>query len=53
MLGFSRQALYAWQRQPVRNGAAANLALDLLGLPAIRGSEHNSAQDLDVAPSAR
>ncbi len=38
---------YADSQQPVRNGAVANLALDLLGLGAVRGSEHDRAQDLD------
>ena len=34
--------------QPVRNAAVANLALDLLGLPPVPGSEVDPAQDLDV-----
>lgn len=42
-----RRTSYSGSRQPVRNGAVANLALDLLGLAAVRGSEHDRAQDLD------
>ena len=38
---------YGDARQPVRNGMVANLALDLLGLNAVPGSEHDRAQDLD------
>ncbi len=39
---------YSDRRQPVRNGDLANLATDLLGLPAVGGSEHDAGQDLDV-----
>ena len=37
---------YDASRPPVRNGMVANLALDLLGLPAIDDSEFDSAMDL-------
>jgi predicted AlkP superfamily pyrophosphatase or phosphodiesterase len=43
-----RRTRYSDQRQPVRNGDVADLALDLLGLPPVEGSEHDAAQDLDV-----
>ena len=39
---------YSAARQPVRNGDLANLATDLLGLPAVRGSELDADHDLDV-----
>ena len=42
-----RRTSYSDSRQPVRNGAVANLALDLLTLPAVENSEHDRAQDLD------
>lgn len=42
-----RRTRYSDAQQPVRNGMVANLALDLLGLPAVKGSEHNRAKDLD------
>jgi hypothetical protein len=35
-------------RQPVRNADVANLATDLLDLPAVPGSRHNSRHDLHV-----
>jgi predicted AlkP superfamily pyrophosphatase or phosphodiesterase len=42
-----RRTSYSDPRQPVRNGDVANLALDLLGLNAVKGSEHDKAQNLD------
>jgi arylsulfatase A-like enzyme len=40
---------YAAARQPIRNGALGNLALDLLGLGPIPGSEFDLAQDIRVS----
>jgi membrane-anchored protein YejM (alkaline phosphatase superfamily) len=43
----SRRPTYSG-RQPVRNGAVANLATDLLGLPAVPGSLFNTRHNLTV-----
>lgn len=42
----TRRTGYRATRQPVRNGVVANLALDLLDLPAVEGSEFDAAMDL-------
>lgn len=42
------QPSYAATRQPVRNGDVGNLALDLLGLPALTGSQLDADQRLTV-----
>jgi arylsulfatase A-like enzyme len=39
---------YAAARQPIRNGDVGNLVLDVLGFPALNGSELDAAQDLEV-----
>lgn len=49
----ARQPSYAARRQPVRNAVVANLAADLLGLPALANSELNARQNLDVRRPAR
>jgi len=45
----TRRTVYGMARPPVRNAMVANLALDLLGLPAVEGSEFDLTQDLLLA----
>ena len=42
---------YDATRQPIRNGAVANLVTDVLGLPAVPASQVDALQDLDVFPA--
>ena len=42
----TRRTKYGMRRPPVRNGMIANLALDLLDLPAVEGSEFDVQMDL-------
>jgi predicted AlkP superfamily pyrophosphatase or phosphodiesterase len=42
----TRRTTYGMRRPPVRNGMIANLALDLLDLPAVDGSEFDTEMDL-------
>ncbi len=42
------QPAYGTATPPIRNGDAANLVTDLLGLPSVGGSALNTAQDLDL-----
>lgn len=42
----TRRTTYGMRRPPVRNGMIANLALDLLDLPAVEGSEFDVDLDL-------
>lgn len=49
----TRRTIYGMARPPVRNGMVANLALDLLGLPAVEDSEFDVAQDLSLSEPAQ
>lgn len=42
----TKRTTYGMKRPPVRNGMIANLALDLLDLPPVEGSEFDLMQDL-------
>ncbi len=42
----ARRTVYGARRQPVRNAMIANLALDLLDLPVVEGSEFDTTLDL-------
>ena len=42
----TRRTVYGTRRPPVRNAMIANLALDLLDLPAVEGSEFDATLDL-------
>ena len=44
----SGRPTYASAPQPIRNGEAANMSLDLLGLPHVGGSTIDAAQDCDA-----
>jgi hypothetical protein len=44
----TRRTRYGVRRPPVRNGDAANLATDLLGLEPVAGSQFDADQSLDV-----
>ena len=44
----ARRPTYDDPMQPIRNGSVANLVTDVLGLPAVPGSQIDSAQNLEV-----
>lgn len=48
-----RRPEYSEVKQPIRNSEVGNLALSLLGLPAIPGSMVDARQDLRIAPAAQ
>ncbi len=45
-----RRPTYDAALQPIRNGAVANLVTEVLGLPAVPGSQINADQDLGIFP---